>query len=329
MDTHENHIHNLFTIIGSVFSIINAWVWEVRMLENRGIQPIKIKYICYIMLQSVIYGVGNPLTKVAYESITPFWLLTFRFSIAFFIFFLFFGKRILSELKAAKFLQYFPASLCMALAYITCNLALNFTSATNVGFLMSLPVIFTPLLAVVILHQKYDFKYLSLQIIVLIGLYLLCSNEGGFTLNKGDLLALITAIALSGSLVFGKKSLESLDAITISAAQAGVTAFISFICALLFDDFSVVPNIAPAALGVIIYLALTCTCIAYVLQNSALVQLSSSTVSMLQCTQPILTAICSFIILREIMSFRGVLGGVIIIGTILMANFMETSEKTD
>lgn len=290
---------------------------------------IKIKYASFIMIQSLVYGVGNPLTKIAYKSVTPFWLLTFRFSIAFLIFIVLFGKSIISQLRTAKLVQYFPASLCMAIAYITCNLALKWTSATNVGFLMSLPVIFAPLLAIVILKQKYDFNYLPLQIILIIGLYLLCSNAGGFTLNKGDIFALITAIALSGSLVFGKKSLQVFDAITISAAQAGVTAFVSLICAVLFDDFSVVLQIAPAAWGVIAYLALTCTCIAYVLQNMALVHLSSGTVSMLQCTQPILTAICSFVILRETMSLRGILGGLIIIGSIFVANVIETNEGTD
>ena len=286
-----------------------------------------IKYISYILLQSVIYGFGNPLTKVAYGSITPFWLLTFRFSIALFIFFLFFGKRLTEQLRAAKLSQYLPASLCMAIAYITCNLALNWTSATNVGFLMSLPVIFAPLLAIVILHQKYDFRFLPLQIIVTAGLYLLCCNDGGFTINKGDMCALITAIALSGALVFAKKSLESLDAVTISAAQTGVTAIISLICALVFDDFNAVSNIQPAAWAVIVYLALTCTCIAYVLQNSALAYLSSSTVSMLQCTQPILTAVFSFIILRETLSFRGIIGGLIIIGSVLAANLVETNKS--
>ena len=286
-----------------------------------------IKYISYILLQSVIYGFGNPLTKVAYESITPFWLLTFRFSIALFIFLLFFGKRLTAQLRTAKLSQYLPASLCMAIAYITCNLALNWTSATNVGFLMSLPVIFAPLLAIVILHQKYDFRFLPLQIIVTVGLYLLCCNDGGSTINKGDMCALITAIALSGALVFAKKSLESLDAVTISAAQAGVTAIISLICALVFDDFSAVSIIQPAAWAVIVYLALTCTCIAYVLQNSALVYLSSSTVSMLQCTQPILTAVFSFIILRETLSFRGIIGGLIIIGSVLVANLVEINKS--
>lgn len=287
-----------------------------------------IKYGSFILLQSVIYGFGNPLTKVAYESVTPFWLLTFRFALALLIFFIFFGKRIASRLRTARLAQYLPASLCMAIAYITCNLALNWTSATNVGFLMSLPVLFAPLLSVVVLRQKYNFKFLPLQIIVTAGLYLLCCNDGQFTLNLGDFCALITAVALSGALVFGKKSLESLDAVTISAAQAGVTALLSLVCALAFDDLRVVPQIAPAAWAVVVYLAVTCTCIAYVLQNSALAHLSSGTVSMLQCTQPLLTAACSFLILGETLSFRGILGGVIIIGSILAANLMEMREKT-
>jgi len=290
---------------------------------------LQMKYFSFILLQSVIYGLGNPLTKIAYESITPFWLLTFRFFIALFIFFLFFGKRLTTQLKTAKLSQYLPVSLCVAVAYITCNLALNWTSATNVGFIMSLPVIFAPLLAIVILHQKYDFRYLPLQIIVTVGLYLLCCNDGGFTLNKGDFCALITAFALSGALVFTKKSLESLDAVTISAAQAGLTALLSLFCALVLDDYRAVAYIEPAAWAVIVYLALTCTCLAYVLQNLALVHLSPGTVSMLQCTQPILTAVFSFLILGETLSFRGIIGGLIIIGSVLAASLMETHKTTD
>lgn len=287
-----------------------------------------IKYGSFILLQSVLYGFGNPLTKVAYESVTPFWLLTFRFALAFLIFFIFFGKRIAAQLRTAKLSQYLPAGLCMAIAYISCNLALNWTSATNVGFLMSLPVLFAPLLAVVVLHQKYNFKFLPLQIIVTAGLYLLCCNGGRFALNIGDFCALLTAVALSGALVFGKKSLQSLDAVTISAAQAGITALFSLAGALAFDDLRVVPGIAPAAWAVIVYLALACTCIAYVLQNSALARLSSATVSMLQCSQPLLTAACSFLILGETLGFRGILGGIIIIASILAANLMELKEKT-
>ena len=40
-----------------------------------------IRSVIYILLQSIVYGFGNPLTKTAYESITPFWCLFFRFSL--------------------------------------------------------------------------------------------------------------------------------------------------------------------------------------------------------------------------------------------------------
>lgn len=47
------------------------------------------KYIIFILLQSLLYGLGNPLTKIAFTSITPLWCLAFRFSLAFIIFAIF------------------------------------------------------------------------------------------------------------------------------------------------------------------------------------------------------------------------------------------------
>mgnify|MGYP000261316847 CR=1 FL=1 len=70
-----------------------------------------IRSVIYILLQSIVYGFGNPLTKTAYESITPFWCLFFRFFLAFLIFMLFFGKSIIKQLKSAKILDILPASL--------------------------------------------------------------------------------------------------------------------------------------------------------------------------------------------------------------------------
>ena len=39
----------------------------------------KILYISFILIQSLVYGIGNPLTKVAYHSISPLWLLAARY----------------------------------------------------------------------------------------------------------------------------------------------------------------------------------------------------------------------------------------------------------
>ena len=67
--------------------------------------------------------------------------------------------------------------------------------------------------------------------------------------------------------------------------------------ARIFADVAVLPQGTVTGWLVVAYLALLCTCLSYVLQNTALTRLSSYTVSLLQCTQPILTTACSYLLL--------------------------------
>ncbi len=288
----------------------------------------KYKYMGFILLQSIIYGFGNPLTKIAFESITPFWSLAVRFTIAFLVFMLFFAKRIIASLKSVEPKVYLPAGICMAAAYITCNLALNWTSATNVGFLMSLPVIFAPVLALLLYKMKYRFIHIPVQIVVVIGLYLLCFDGENLVFGKGEVTALITAISIAGALVFGEESLKQLDAVAVSAVQAGITALISLPCALIFESTEVLGRVTAPAWLVVLYLAIFCTNIAYMLQNSALKHISAQAVSMLQCTQPILTAIISYFLLRERLSPLGIIGALIIILCIIAENLITAKEQS-
>lgn len=169
------------------------------------------KYIIFILLQSFLYGLGNPLTKIAFASITPLWCLAFRFGLAFSLFAIFFATRLRKQLQALSASQYLPAGLCMASAYISCNLALEGTTATNVGFIMSLSVIFAPLLSIIVLQRPYKLSHLPIQLLVILGMYLLCSNGGTFSFNQGDLWALLTAVSVAGALVFGEKSLKATE----------------------------------------------------------------------------------------------------------------------
>ncbi|MBP7222148.1 MAG: DMT family transporter [Sedimentibacter sp.] len=306
-----------------------AFVMQYINHESRFVMESakKYKYMGFILLQSVIYGFGNPLTKIAFESITPFWSLAIRFTTAFLVFMLFFGKRIIESLKSVEPKVYLPASICMAAAYITCNLALNWTSATNVGFLMSLPVIFAPVLALFLYKVKYRLIHIPIQIVVVIGLYLLCFDGEKLVFGKGEVTALITALSIAGALVFGEESLKQLDAVAVSAAQAGITALISLPCALIFESIEVLSRVTLPAWLVVLYLAIFCTNIAYMLQNTALKHISAAAVSMLQCTQPILTAIISYFILREKLSTLGVIGAVIIIMCIIAENIITAKEQ--
>ena len=283
----------------------------------------KTKYIIFILLQSLVYGIGNPVTKVAYESITPFWLLAGRFAVTSIVYGALFGGRILRQVRSASISDWLPSALCCAGAYISCNLALDIAPATTVGFLISLPVLFTPPLESLVLKKPYALRRLPVQLVLTVGLFLLCCGDSGFSFGVGEALGLFNALCIAGILVFGERAMKTVDAAVLSSLQAFVTFGISIVGALLFDDFSVLPGVQWEAWAVVLYLALGCTVLAYLLQNYAVAHLSAGTVSMLQCTQPILTALISFLLLGETLSLPAFLGGGLILAALLFDGWRE------
>ena len=284
------------------------------MFMNKTDSPEKkILYISFILIQSLVYGIGNPLTKVAYHSISPLWLLAARFSLAFLLFALLWGKRLLAAARQVSWTLWMPSALCCAGAYISCNLALDLTAATNVGFIMSLPVLFASILFSLVFHRPYSYKRLPLQLVTILGLFLLCCNTGTFSFGPGEALALLDALCLAGVLVFGEKAMAQMDVLSVTGLQIGVTMVLSLAGALLFDDVSVLPSVEPEAWLVVLYLAAVCTIAAYLLQNKAVAHLNASTVSMLQCTQPILTALVAYFLLGETLNGLGLAGAVLIV----------------
>lgn len=286
-------------------------------------QDKRIVYILMIVLQCVLWGIGNPITKIAYESITPFWCLVFRFVLAAVILLAVAGKRVIAELLAAPVADWMPVALCTAGAYITCNIAIGLTVVTTVGFLVSLSVLFVPFLAILILHRPYRWVFLPVQIAAAAGLYLLCSNGGGFSFGWGEALAVIGAACMAGALVWGEKSLRNISPLAVSFSQIAVTTVLSIAGALVFERGTDLSAIRPAAWWVVVYLSVFCTCINYWLQNTALKHIPASMVSLTQCTEPALTGMASFLILGESLSGKGLLGSAIIIACIFYGNYIE------
>lgn len=269
--------------------------------------------VSFILLQSVIYGFGNPLTKIAYESITPLWCLTLRFSLAFVLFAVLFGKNVCLRLRGVMVMSYLPAGVSVTLVFILNNIALGMTSATNVGFIMSLPVVIAPIMAVPILKRRYDIRHLPAQLGSLAGIYLLCCGGNGFQLNTGDLIALLSTVCWAASLAYSERSLTNIDAASITLVQITITALLSFAGALLFERNTSLAIVQPAAWAVIIYLAVTCSCLGFMLQNLALRRLSAAAVALLQATQPIMTTAASWLLLGERLDFYGMAGAAMII----------------
>lgn len=72
-----------------------------------------------VVVQTVIFGLGNVITKFAYESVTPLWCMVLCFGLALVMFALAFGPRMVRELRGAKLADWTPAAACLAVVGAT------------------------------------------------------------------------------------------------------------------------------------------------------------------------------------------------------------------
>lgn len=296
---------------------------ERRVAVFAKVKDARGLFVGSVVLQTLIFGLGSAITKIAYDSVTPLWCMALRFGIAFLVFMIPFGGLILRELRAARLRDWLPAAAGMAVSYIGANIALDLTTATNVGFLVALPVVFAPFIAIPVLHRRYRLYHLPFQIAVVAGLFLLCSNGGSFAFGAGEALALLGSVGIACALVFGEKGLANLSVVTVSATQVGVTFAASLVGALAFEPPLDAVAVTPEAWAVIAFLALASTCLTFWLQNIALTRLESSTVSMLLTGEPIFTALFSWMILGETLSPIGLAGSAIIVACLVGETYLD------
>ena len=269
-----------------------------------------------ILLQSVLYGFGDPISKAAYETMSVYSLMTVRYAIAVAALLLVCGRRIAQGLRAVSVRLWLVPSLCIAAGYVLNNIALNLTTATSATFLRSMAIILTPVLAFLIHRTRYRWVHIPLQLLVVVGLYLFCGGFSGF--GVGELVGFLSAVCTA---------LQQMDALTLTTVQAAASMVMAFVCAFIFEGGLTLQGASPVNWAIILYLALACTLLGYLLQNKALEGISSRTVALLQCTAPVLTAFFSFFLLGETLSLMGLIGAAIILACVVAETLVDTREE--
>ena len=276
-----------------------------------------------IVIQSLVYGFGDPISKIAFEIVPVYSMMTVRYTIAFLFCIAVFGKRIVRTVKSVPAKSWLIPGICIALSYVLNNIALNMTEATSVAFLRSLAVVMTPALAFMAYGKKYKWQHIAAQILVLPGMYLLCVRGGLSGFGAGEILALLAAALVAATLVFTGRFLDQVDPVSMTALQAGCSAVIAFMGSLFVEGGVHAGSATPKAWLIILYLAILCTFLGYLLQNLALTRISDREVSLLQSLCPVMTAVFSFILLGEKLSAAGIAGAAIIMACICVSALIK------
>lgn len=280
-----------------------------------------------IVLQSLVYGFGDPISKIAFEIVPVYSMMTVRYTIAFLFCLAVFGKKIAQTVRSVPVKSWLIPGFCIGMSYVFNNIALDMTEATSVAFLRSLAVVITPALAFIAFRKHYRWQHIAAQILVLPGMYLLCVRGGLSGFGAGEILALLAAALVAATLVFTGKFINQVDPVSMTALQAGCSAVIAFTGSLLVEGGVHAGSATPKAWLIILYLAILCTFLGYLLQNLALTKISDREVSLIQSLNPVMTAVFSFILLGEKLSAAGIAGAVIIIVCICISAVIKEEEN--
>jgi drug/metabolite transporter (DMT)-like permease len=202
--------------------------------------------------------------------------------------------------------------LCAGYAAQTSGLVV--TGAANSALITGLFVIITPVLAAIFNRRAPGGWVLVGAVVAFMGVMLLTAR-GGLSLNRGDLLTLVCALAFAGHIVALSRFAPRHRVVPFTAAQLLVTAAVAFPLAAALEGIQVpsrreAPALVLTALGV--------SGGAFLLQIWAQTVIGPGRTGILLALEPAFAVATAVVVLGETLNASGWLGAALIVGAIYL-----------
>lgn len=289
------------------------------------------------LITAMIWGTAFVAQDVCAGKVPPLTFNALRFAVA--VVFLILVKLILGAFKPRNKKQ--PAApvnrRSLLVAGLLCGIALAVasffqqagmeagTDAGKSGFITALYVVLVPIGGLFLKKRIPKLMWLALAVAV-VGLYLLCVNKG-FTLETGDLLTLVCAVAFTVQILLIDRFAGELDPILFCIVEFVTAAALSLIGMLILespDTAAILECKLP-----ILYVAVFSCGIAYLLQIIAQRDGDPTVVSLLFSMESVFSVISGAIILKQTMTTRELIGCAFILAAVVMAQLCVSPKKTD
>lgn len=264
---------------------------------------------------TVFWGASYLLTKLALRELQAFNLTALRLLIGFVVSGAVFYKRILkSDARTVKYSVIL--AVIIVFMFISMSYGLEYTTASNAGFLISLAVIIIPILSYFFLKQRIEKRVLLGVCIAPIGIALLTLNEQ-LSINSGDLLCILCALFSAMHVVCMGVFTQKVDSVALGILQLGFAGIFSLIFSF-FTEAVRLP-VTVTGWGSTLALAILCTAVGYLVQATAQQYTSATHTGLILSLEPVFSAIFGYAFLGELLSARGYAGAVVLMLSVLIA----------
>jgi drug/metabolite transporter (DMT)-like permease len=231
-----------------------------------------------------------------------------------------------AELRAGVLL-----GIVLAAVFVFETFGIAHTSATNAGLIISLTIVFTPILDSAVSGRRLPGRFFLAALIAIGGVALLAGNGAFHPPSLGDLLILVAAIvrAVHVTSMFRLTGNTPMDSLHLTTVQLATCAML-FTVGSLFHGDSIplfLAHLDPARSGLFLYLVLACTVFAFLVQTWAVRRTSPSRVSLLLGTEPIWAAIVGVTIAHDAVSSAGYVGIVLVLAGTAWGRSIEQRHR--
>jgi drug/metabolite transporter (DMT)-like permease len=288
----------------------------------------QIKADLALLVVTVAWGASFLLTKNALDGLEAFNFLAIRFGIAAALSAVIFLKELIHMSKKTLMLGMGVGALMFA-SYAFQTVGITMTTVSKSAFITGTSVLMVPLFAALFMKRMPDRSSILGAVMAFFGLGLmtLTGNTGVVTaetvINLGDLLTLMCAVLFALYILAVGKYTVQVDSIPFAIIQIGTVAVMSAVTSLAFET-----PVIPEGNGVwfnILFLAVVCTSMAFIVQNVAQKYTSSTHTALIYSGEPVFAAIFAYIVVGEVMGVNGVIGAALILMGLLAAelNLLE------
>ena len=268
-----------------------------------------------MLAATMIFGAMTIFSKQILAELEVFNMVALRFLIAFAACLLVFHKRY-RRLDKETFLHSGVLGTFLFISYLCMVLGCKYTTASNAGFMMSLVAFFTPLIILVQEHIVPGRVQIVSIIITIIGVGLMCLS-GRLTLNKGDLICICCAFFYAFQMLYTERYAKKHDPIVLGTFQLIFVSVYAFIFSFALEHSFRLPQ-SPAGWGQLMYLALGCGALGFILQTAAEKYSSADHATIIYASQPVFVALFSFLMLGEQITLRQIIGIVVVFVGVLI-----------
>lgn len=276
-----------------------------------------------LLFVALSWGATFIIVKTAVQDLPPFPFLTARFALAFITLlpFLWTQRQHINLTAIGKGML---IGIFLFLGYVSQTIGLQYTTASNAGFITGLNVVIVPML-VACYRRKFPPKTIIVGALsAAIGLGLLSVGEN-FSINSGDPIVLICAFCFAAHIFFVGRFAPEVNATVLAACQILTVSILSGAGTLFLPQPPMVFT-GYVWFGLMLT-ALICTSLAFFLQSKMQQFTSASHTAIIFAAEPVFSAVFAYLLAEEVLSTRGYIGAVCVLAGILIAEFSSIKKS--